>query len=95
MEEEEGIGEITTKYFQTLFTSSKPDKEALDRILVGVSIRVSEDQNRNLMRPFSKAEVEFALKSMNPTKARARMKHTRCSFRTIGTSLEKKFQRYV
>lgn len=61
--------EVTTKYFSDLFNTLDPKKEAMEKIINGFSKKISEEQIRSLDMPFSKEEVEAALKNMNPTKA--------------------------
>lgn len=44
-------------------------KNSIDSALEGINQSVSEKDNKDLTKPFSKAEIEVALNSMNPTKA--------------------------
>lgn len=63
------MGDITTKYFMEMFKSSEPKNEAVEKVISGFSKRISEVQNQMLDMSFTKMEIEITLKSMNPTKA--------------------------
>lgn len=68
-EDEEKIGDIATNYFKKLFTSSSPTKENMNEVLKGVKKAINDEDNNNLSKRFTKADIQVALKSMNPTKA--------------------------
>lgn len=69
MEEKEKIGEVATDYFISLFQSSHPNHSAINRVLEGVSQKISDDQRNALDKKFSRAEIELALRDMHPSKA--------------------------
>lgn len=62
----EGIANL---YFQQLFQSSHPMMEDIDTILDSIPSSISEEQNLQLTRSFSKEEIGEVLKKMQPTKA--------------------------
>ncbi|XP_021729741.1 uncharacterized protein LOC110696696 [Chenopodium quinoa] len=68
-DDEEKIEQIIQRHFNSLFTSSHPDDSMIDEVLGSVSAQIFEDNNREVMRLFTKAEVLEALKQMHPYKA--------------------------
>ena len=66
-EDEEVFSAIITNFYTHLFTSSNP--QALDRVLDGVDVVVTETMSADLMRPFTSEEVGMAIKEMAPLKA--------------------------
>ena len=61
------IEAIVVDYFEHLFTTSSPEINEQD--LSSVRGKVSVEEGEMLVRPFTRAEVEHALKQMAPTKA--------------------------
>lgn len=72
IEGDESIGRVATEYFKDLFTSSNPCPLNSYNILDSLVPKVSNYQNSQLTRPFSKAKIEKAVKEMSPTKAPGR-----------------------
>lgn len=68
-EDMDKIGSIASNYFKNMFSSFSPDKDCINQVLEGVNLAIQEKDNRMLTRPFTKADIEAALKTMNPTKA--------------------------
>lgn len=63
------IGKVAAEYFKRLFKSSNPRAAQIEKITSCVSTSLSDQQRRSLDQPYTKQEVEAALKSMNPSKA--------------------------
>ena len=61
------IKEIAVDYFNSLFTSSNPSE--MSEILDTIRPSVSEEMNSQLSKPFSREEVDIAIKEMHPIKA--------------------------
>lgn len=57
------IGDLLTRYYSSLFTTTNPTD--LDPVLNGVELRVTEDMNSKLLKPFVLAEVLSALKQID------------------------------
>ena len=55
------------EFYQNLFASSSPDQ--IEEAIKATPKVVSEEMNQVLVAPFERAEVELALKQMNPLKA--------------------------
>ncbi|KAL0439752.1 UNVERIFIED_CONTAM: hypothetical protein Slati_2458200 [Sesamum latifolium] len=68
----EGIRQIISSYFHTLFQTSNPSAEAIDGILRGMPRKVSNELNETLLQPFSPDEVRHALFQMYPYKSSGR-----------------------
>lgn len=64
---EEEISNILINYYQHLFTSASPLH--VEEVLRAVPTIITEEQNAMLATEFVKAEVEEALKQMEPLKA--------------------------
>lgn len=56
-------------YFENLFESSNPDLIAIENSLDGLVPKVNQSMNNSLMAPFTRTEIENAIKQMFPTKA--------------------------
>lgn len=69
MEDEEGIGKVASTYFKNLFSTTRPNNESIEVVLEGLTKTISDAQVRRLSMPFTRAEIEKALKTMNATKA--------------------------
>lgn len=95
MEDEEKIGEIAAAYFRELFESSSPSNGSIEEVLVGVSPRVSREQNLELSKPFTKGEIEAALKNINPSKAPVLTKFMLCSIKSFGRLSERILPKFV
>ncbi|KAL6182497.1 hypothetical protein ACLB2K_043916 [Fragaria x ananassa] len=65
--DESEMEEIITRYYKSLFTTSRP--QMFDDDLRFVSSVVSEDMSRSMNRDISEEEVVKALKQMHPSKA--------------------------
>lgn len=63
MERENHIGDLLTRYYSSLVTTTNPMD--LDLILNGVELRVTEDMNSKLLKPFVLAKVLSTLKKMD------------------------------
>ena len=63
MERENHIGDLLTRYYSSLVTTTNPMD--LDLILNGVELRVTEDMNSKLLKPFVLAKVLSDLKQMD------------------------------
>lgn len=69
MESDEEIGRAATMFFKSLLNTSRPKKEKQMEVIEAIDSKLTEEQRQKLDSPFTKEEVESALKSMNPTKA--------------------------
>lgn len=63
------MGKTTTNFFRMMFQSSSPQNTNIDEVLRCITTKILEDKKRDMERPFNKAEVEVAVKSMNPNRA--------------------------
>lgn len=63
------IEDIFTSYFETLFLSSNPSQDQLDRALDGIPLKVDHHMNNSLLAPFTRKDIENAIHQMFPTKA--------------------------
>ncbi|KAL5576320.1 hypothetical protein UlMin_018019 [Ulmus minor] len=63
------ILDITSRYFQNIFSYSTPSMSDMDSVISCVTPRVTRDMNLQLIRPFTGDEVWRALMDMHPTKA--------------------------
>ena len=61
------IKEIVVEYYNSLFTSSNPSD--MNEILDAIRPSVSAEMNIQLSKPFSREEVDTAIKEMDPIKA--------------------------
>ena len=62
-----GIAEVVVSYFEKLYTTSHPSR--IQEVIDTMEPKVSVEMNQNLIRQFTKEEVEAALKQMHPTKS--------------------------
>ncbi|XP_042974742.1 uncharacterized protein LOC122306380 [Carya illinoinensis] len=60
---------VFRNYFETLFQSSQPGVEEIDKCLLGMSGRVTNEMNDRLKKKFTEMEVTEAVKQMAPLKA--------------------------
>ena len=58
---------IAVSYFERLYTTSFPS--SIVEVTTTIPTRVTSEMNQDLIREFTKEEVEDALKQMHPTKA--------------------------
>ena len=58
-------------FYESLFTSSHPTD--MHRVLEAVEPKVTSDMNQELIKDFTREEVDLALKHMEPLTAPARM----------------------
>ena len=65
--DENGIANILVDFYQNLFASSSPNQ--IEEALEATPMVVTEEMNLELVAPFEKAEVDMALKQMDPLKA--------------------------
>ncbi|MDV3193919.1 MAG: hypothetical protein Q8835_02525 [Sweet potato little leaf phytoplasma] len=68
-ENEEGIGKIANDHFKALLKSNHPDAESQMKVVSAIDTKLTEEQSQKLDSPFSKEEIERAIKRMNPSKA--------------------------
>lgn len=72
--EDQGVIEnIFLNHFQNLFTSSKPNKDYIEKVLNSVSKRVDSRMNETLIAPFTRHEVKKVVFQMFPKKHLALM----------------------
>ena len=64
---DESISSMVVDYYSSLFTSSR--KAEIEEVVQFTKLVVTEKMNSNLIWPFSRDEVEIALKQMAPLKA--------------------------
>lgn len=69
MIEEDKVSEIATNYFKDLFQSSSPDPTTIQKVIEGVSARIPDQLREELDQPYSRSEIEMAMKSLSPSKA--------------------------
>ena len=62
-----GVAEVAMSYFEKLYTTSHPSR--IQEVIDTMEPKVSVEMNQNLIRQFTKEEVEAALKQMHPTKS--------------------------
>ena len=62
-----GVAEIAVSYFEKLYTTSQPDR--IQEVIDAIDPKVSNEMNQNLIKQFTKEEVEASLKHMHPTKS--------------------------
>ena len=62
-----GVAEFTVSYFEKLYTTSHPSR--IQEVINTMEPKVSVEMNQNLIKQFTKEEVEAALKQMHPTKS--------------------------
>lgn len=58
-----------TSYFLNMFSSSNPSLETIDNVLQDLSAKVTTTMNERLLAPFTRCEIERAIKQMHPSKA--------------------------
>ena len=63
----ESIAAMAISYFEKLYTSSHPSK--ISEVMDTIPTRVTDEMNQNLIRIFTREDVEAALKQIHPTKA--------------------------
>jgi hypothetical protein len=64
---EQELGEITTEFYKTLYTSDST--ENMEAVLDTVPVKVSPEMNAKLIAPYTEAEVKEALFQMFPIKS--------------------------
>lgn len=57
------------EYFQTIFSTTNPNADAIKLVLKSVKKTVIDQMNFQLLTPFLRSEIERALKQMHPSKA--------------------------
>ena len=65
--DENGIANILVDFYQNLFASSAPNR--IEEALEATPRLVTEEMNNVLVAPFGRAEVDIALKQMDPLKS--------------------------
>uniref|UniRef100_A0A803Q0A1 Reverse transcriptase domain-containing protein n=1 Tax=Cannabis sativa TaxID=3483 RepID=A0A803Q0A1_CANSA len=60
---------VVEDYFQNIFQSSHLDEDALSSVLETIPAKVKPEMNNELTKPFTKVEIEDALKNMSPDKS--------------------------
>lgn len=63
------MGKEISRYFSSLFSTSNPNNEVMNEILEGVMAKISDEQREELDRPFTRVDIEHAIKNMSPNKA--------------------------
>ena len=76
-------------YFKGLFSTSNPSH--IEEVIATIPRVVSDSMNSNLMKNFTRQEVDAALKSMAPLKAPGPDGMPPISFNTIGIPLAMMF----
>lgn len=66
---EEEIGTATTSFFKKLLISSNPSSDSILEVTNCIKKKISIEKSRMLDSPFTKDEIDEALKGMNPTRA--------------------------
>lgn len=66
VEDDEGINQVATTYFQNLFTTSSPGDP--EDVLRYITAQVSPDINTSLTRPVLDSEIMKAIEDINPEK---------------------------
>ena len=62
-----GVAEVAVSYFEKLYTTSHLDR--IQEVTDAMESKVSVEMNQDLIKQFTKEEVDVALKQMHPTKA--------------------------
>lgn len=60
---------VVEDYFQNIFQTSHSDVEALSAVLETIPAMVTPEMNDDLTKPFTKTEIEDALRNMSPDKS--------------------------
>lgn len=63
------MAEITTHYFATLFSSSKPNQQDIETMLECVENVIEQHMNESLRVPFIAEEIRTTVFDMHPSKA--------------------------
>ena len=58
-----GVAEVAVSYFEKLYTTSHPDR--IQEVIDTMELKVSVEMNQDLIKQFTKEEVEVALKQMH------------------------------
>lgn len=66
---EEDISAIIQNFYQNLFTSSLPDVDKIEELLIAVQPSVTEEMSRSLERAFTTREVKKTVFSMSADKS--------------------------
>lgn len=69
VKEEEDMGREASRYFLNLFSSSEPNLDAIECTTMGMSMKISEKQRKDLEKTYSRVDIEFSLKNMSPNEA--------------------------
>ncbi|KAL0448460.1 UNVERIFIED_CONTAM: hypothetical protein Slati_1403100 [Sesamum latifolium] len=64
-----GVQRVVLEYFRSVFTSTKPTPEAMEKVLDCLDYRVTPAMNEALLQPFTLEEIVHALKQMEPLKS--------------------------
>lgn len=67
VEDEEGISNILTSYYQVLFTTTNPS--IIEAVVTDIPKTTAKEMNLSLEAVYTREEVEIALKQMEPLKA--------------------------
>lgn len=67
VEDEEGISNILTSYYQVLFTTTNPS--IIEAVVTDIPKTAAKEMNLSLEAVYTREEVEIALKQMEPLKA--------------------------
>lgn len=67
VEDEEGISNILTSYYQVLFTTTNPS--IIEAVVTDIPKTAAKEMNLSLEAVYTREEVEIALNQMEPLKA--------------------------
>lgn len=67
VEDEEGISNILTSYYQVLFTTTNPS--IIEAVVTDIPKTAAKEMNLSLEAVYTREEVKIALKQMEPLKA--------------------------
>lgn len=66
---DDNMGKVATNYFSSLFQTSNPRNEEIDLTVEGMQEKILDEQRTLLDKPLSRAEIDRAIKDMNPSNA--------------------------
>lgn len=91
IEDDAGMENITNQYFQNLFQTSNPNMDSIEFILVAIPIGIMDEQNKVLLKDFTREKIYMVIKNMHPSKAQDQMGSRQLFIKNIGISLERRF----
>ncbi|KAL6181023.1 hypothetical protein ACLB2K_047681 [Fragaria x ananassa] len=69
VEDDEGVAQVVSSYFQHMFTAENVDIEAMETTLAALTPCVTASMNEELCAPYSQDEIKCALFQVYPTKS--------------------------